>query len=85
MHLTTVRAKLNEMRQLEASLASFVESCDEACCKGPTRDCSIIEDLSAVKPHTPASREGGCSVTPPAQGKQAAPVDSAAFRQVRRT
>lgn len=46
-HLDTVRAKLAEMRQLEASLASFVKSCNEACCDRATRDCTIIEDLSA--------------------------------------
>ena len=49
-HLSTVKEKLAEMRQLERSLAAFVASCDAACCTGPTRDCSIIEDLSSVKP-----------------------------------
>lgn len=49
-HLDTVRAKLQEMRQLEASLAAYVASCDQACCTGPTKACVIIEDLSAIRP-----------------------------------
>ena len=57
VHLSTVKEKLMEMRQLERSLAAFVASCDAACCSGPTRDCSIIEDLSSVKPAVlPAAR-----------------------------
>jgi DNA-binding transcriptional MerR regulator len=48
VHLNTVREKLAEMRQLEKSLAAFIASCDEACCTGPTRNCAIIEDLSAI-------------------------------------
>jgi DNA-binding transcriptional MerR regulator len=49
IHLETVRQKLKEIRQLEKSLATFVNSCDEACSKGPTRHCAIIEDLSSVE------------------------------------
>jgi DNA-binding transcriptional MerR regulator len=60
MRLETVRARLQEMRQLEASLVSFVESCDEACCKGPTRDCSIIENWSTVQSEKPATGDGRC-------------------------
>lgn len=44
--LDDVRAKLEEMRQLETSLASFVFSCNAACSGGLTKDCLIIEDLS---------------------------------------
>jgi DNA-binding transcriptional MerR regulator len=50
MHLDSVRAKQHELKQLEANLLAFVESCDEACCKGVTRNCAIIEELSAIKP-----------------------------------
>jgi DNA-binding transcriptional MerR regulator len=48
-HLEAVRAKLEELRQLEASLAAFVDSCTEACSGGVTRNCVIIEDLSAME------------------------------------
>jgi len=52
--LDQVRAKLAEMRQLEASLASFVSSCDAACGGGLTKDCVIIEDLSTPGGHAQA-------------------------------
>lgn len=45
-HLDEVRTKLAEMRELEASLATFVCSCDTACSGGLTKDCVIIDDLS---------------------------------------
>lgn len=35
-----------EVRELEASLATFVCSCDTACSGGLTKDCVIIDDLS---------------------------------------
>ena len=63
-HLDVVREKLQEMRQLEASLIAFVESCDEACCKGTTRNCAIIEDLSAIEPVPKATAPSGCSTKP---------------------
>ncbi len=63
-HLNTVREKLKEMRQLEASLAAFVASCDEGCCTGPTRDCAIIEDLSAVETVLKPAGSGCCGSTP---------------------
>lgn len=83
--LDTVRAKLEEMRQLEASLASFVESCDEACCQGATRDCAIIEDLAAVESGISVARQGGCCATSPPQEKKGAPVVATAFKEIRRT
>jgi len=55
-HLDAVRAKITEFRQLEASLAAFVESCDAACCGGAARDCTIIDDLSS----TPGTSGTGC-------------------------
>jgi DNA-binding transcriptional MerR regulator len=85
MRLDIVRARLQEMRQLEASLVSFVESCDEACCKGPTRDCAIIEDWSTVQPDKSAAGDGSCSATPQRQMTKPAHVVSSTFRQVRRT
>lgn len=45
-HLDTVRAKLQELRALETSLASFVKSCDAECCGGPGADCVILQDLA---------------------------------------
>lgn len=47
-HLAHVRAKLDELRHLEASLASFVGSCNAACVGGTTRDCVILDDLRAT-------------------------------------
>jgi len=51
--LDQVRTKLAGMRQLEASLASFVSSCDAVCSGGLTRDCVIIDDLSTPAGHAP--------------------------------
>lgn len=64
IHLHAVRKKLQDLRQLEASLVAFVASCDEACCKGPTRNCAIIEDLSAIKPMTRQGVESACCGSP---------------------
>jgi DNA-binding transcriptional MerR regulator len=44
-HLNVVRAELGELRALERSIASFVESCDASCVGGPGPDCVILEDL----------------------------------------
>ena len=85
MHLNAVRAKLEEMRQLEATLVSFVESCDDACCQGLTKNCGIIEDLSAVEPGMPSGRHGGCGAAPLNQMEKVTPVESTAFKQIRRT
>jgi DNA-binding transcriptional MerR regulator len=49
-HLKEVRAKLKELRELEKSIAGFVESCNVACAGGPGSDCVILEDLSTVAP-----------------------------------
>lgn len=45
-HLTAVRAKLVELKALERSIASFVQTCDATCAGGPGPDCSILEDLT---------------------------------------
>jgi DNA-binding transcriptional MerR regulator len=44
-HLDVVRTKLGELKALERSIASFVESCDASCAGGPGPDCVILEDL----------------------------------------
>ena len=48
LHLDALRAKLADMRQLEASLGLMVGSCDATCSAGPTRDCCILADISAA-------------------------------------
>lgn len=45
--LGQVRARLAELRQLEASLASLVSSCNAACVGGTTSECVILGDLLA--------------------------------------
>lgn len=46
-HLDELRVRLAEMRELELSLESFIGSCNDTCSSGPTKECVIIEDLSA--------------------------------------
>jgi hypothetical protein len=46
VHLEAVRRKLAELRELEASLAGFVDSCNTACAGGAALDCTILEDLA---------------------------------------
>lgn len=49
VQLDALRVKLKQMQQLEASLVAFVNNCSEATCgDGTTRNCTIIEDWSAV-------------------------------------
>lgn len=45
-HLDQVRAKLDELKALEAGLAAVVRGCDEACAAGTAVDCRILEDLN---------------------------------------
>ncbi|WP_082584270.1 MerR family transcriptional regulator [Noviherbaspirillum sp. Root189] len=85
IHLNEVRAKQEEMRLLEASLAAFVASCDEACCKGPTRDCAIIEDLSAADPKLPPSSSNECCDASPIAEKPKELAKSTTFFEIRRT
>lgn len=49
-HLLAVREKLSELRQLERSIATFVESCDRSCAGGPGPDCVILEELGVEMP-----------------------------------
>jgi DNA-binding transcriptional MerR regulator len=55
-HLKEVRAKLKGLRELEKSIAGFVESCNVACAGGPGPDCVILEDLGCVGPRALKSR-----------------------------
>jgi len=57
-HLREVRAKLRELRELEKSIAGFVESCTLACAGGPGPDCAILEDLARPEAPTESWREG---------------------------
>jgi MerR family transcriptional regulator, copper efflux regulator len=45
-HLAAVRVKMRELKALERSLVTFVESCDTSCAGGPGPDCVILEDLA---------------------------------------
>ncbi|QHE89126.1 MerR family transcriptional regulator [Hydrogenophaga sp. BPS33] len=57
-HLTSVRAKMAELRRLERSLARYVQACSEGCVGGPAPDCTILADL---RQGTPASADAvGC-------------------------
>src|SRR5215470_15152777 len=46
-HLTSVRAKLEELKTWEKSLSGLVESCEASCIGGPAPDCIVMEDLAA--------------------------------------
>lgn len=49
VQLDALRVKMEQMQQLEASLAAFANNCSVASCgDGTTRNCTIIEDWSAV-------------------------------------
>jgi DNA-binding transcriptional MerR regulator len=45
-HLNEVRAKLTELRALEARLQGFVTRCNDACISGPGADCVIFKDMA---------------------------------------
>ena len=60
IHLAEVRIKLADLHALEASLVSFVVSCDAACVGGAAIDCTILEDL-AQPPSGPRTVSGCCS------------------------
>jgi len=46
-HLDEVRAKMVELRVLEARLQGFVTRCNDACAGGPGNDCVIFKDMAA--------------------------------------
>lgn len=84
-HLDAVREKLEEMRQLEASLQSIVASCDDACCKGSTRNCAIIEDLSVSELLRQLAGSASCCGVPAELVKQTKPGKTVGFSEIRRT
>jgi DNA-binding transcriptional MerR regulator len=45
-HLMEIRKKLAELRELERSIATFVDSCDQSCAHGPGADCVMLEELA---------------------------------------
>jgi MerR family transcriptional regulator, copper efflux regulator len=45
-HLTAVRAKLNELKALEHSIAGFITTCDASCAGGPGPECAILDELA---------------------------------------
>ena len=47
LHLASVRAKLDELKKLEKSIAGSVERCESSCIGGPARSCTVLEDLAA--------------------------------------
>lgn len=57
VHLTAVRTKLIELKNMERSLSKFVKACSDQCVGGPAPKCSILKDLS-VEPKP--SAVGGC-------------------------
>lgn len=61
VHLREVQQKLAELQELEAKLASFVNSCNTACAGGPAVDCTILEDLTVPQTaNAPAARRVSC-------------------------
>lgn len=45
-HLTEIREKLAELRELEGSVAAFVDSCDQSCAGGSGAECVMLEELA---------------------------------------
>lgn len=46
VHLESVRAKLNELRALETTIADFAERCDTTCLGGPGSECVPLVHLA---------------------------------------
>jgi DNA-binding transcriptional MerR regulator len=42
-HLAALRGKLDELKALEATIASLVRECDASCAGGPAPDCVILQ------------------------------------------
>lgn len=59
-HLEQVRRKLDELRELEASLSAFVCSCETACAGGAAIDCTILEDLALPADKASLALTAGC-------------------------
>jgi DNA-binding transcriptional MerR regulator len=50
VHLASIRARLNELRKLEKSIAGLVMSCEASCLGGAAPDCVVLEHLAASAP-----------------------------------
>lgn len=61
-HLTEIREKLAELRELERSVAAFVDSCDQSCAGGSGADCVMLEELAEGSAHSSVQlpRTGCC-------------------------
>lgn len=59
-HLLTIRTKLDELRELERMVATFVLSCDQSCAGGVGADCIILEELG----HPEATQKCGAKPQP---------------------
>lgn len=46
VHLDAVRAKLDELQNLERSLCKFVRACTDQCVDGPAAKCTILKGLT---------------------------------------
>jgi DNA-binding transcriptional MerR regulator len=56
LHLASVRAKLDELKKLEQSIAGLVKGCESSCLGGPAPNCIVFEGL--------ATPSGSSSCTP---------------------
>jgi DNA-binding transcriptional MerR regulator len=62
-HLIEVRQKLQDLQELEQSIAAFVNSCDQSCAGGVGADCVMLEELSVLdnSPSPHRVRSGCCA------------------------
>lgn len=60
VHLDAVRAKLSELRALEASLSAFVGACNAECVGGPAPQCVILQDLGGASSPSAQPVARGC-------------------------
>jgi hypothetical protein len=44
--LAAVRKELRELRGLEHSIVSFIETTNDSCLGGPNADCVVLEELA---------------------------------------
>jgi len=48
-HLAAVRTRLNELRELERTLAAFAADCAQTCCTGTSATCTLFSELREPK------------------------------------
>lgn len=46
-HLSAVRARLKELRDLERTLAAFAADCAQTCCRGSSSTCTLFTEMRA--------------------------------------